>query len=313
MKTVVVVLTFNGAADTVRCLESLASSNAADFQIIVVDNGSTDNSVAVVRNWIDARSPGGPQCELVVSSTNTGFAAGNNLGISHAMQSEPTYIWLLNNDTVVTPDALQHLVSAADAHMSAGIVGACVVDIQPPHRIQYVGGGLFSPLLTRSKYVGRGQSLEMAVHSVTPVDYVGGASLFCRAEALRRTAGLNEAYFLYFEELDLARRLNRAGYSLHTEPQAVVYHHSGASSGGSLRHSKATSRSATSLFHANRSCIIFLRRWYWALLPIALTVRLLNAIFIFRSSPTLAGTAVRGLASGLVAPKERLPPLLLNS
>src|SRR5579871_2582654 len=96
-KIAVILLNWNGKADTLACLHSLTHATYPRFDIIVVDNGSTDGSAAAILEYY-------PQCQLIESPTNLGFAAGNNLGIQWALNTEAEFLFLLNNDTTVAPD-----------------------------------------------------------------------------------------------------------------------------------------------------------------------------------------------------------------
>ena len=112
VSVVAVVLNWNGAEDTLRCLESLSRQTLKPTRTVVVDNGSTDDSVARIRAWSEGKS----NVVMIASPDNLGFAAGSNLGIRLAMKSGAEYVLLLNNDTVVEPDALDHLVGFMTSH-----------------------------------------------------------------------------------------------------------------------------------------------------------------------------------------------------
>lgn len=295
MTVAVVVLNFNGAEETIQCVESLLASRYRDFCVVMVDNASTDDSARRLSEWIGRRGSEEVDCELIIATRNGGYAAGNNLGAERARQLDASYVWLLNNDTVVDPGTLALLVAAAEADPSVGALGCSVVDLDPPHAVQYVGGGRFKRLSTRQHYVGRGLAMSEIPTESAPIDYIGGASMFCRSPALQAAGGLNEDYFLFYEELDLAHRLDRAGMKIAVEPRAVVYHRGGATTGSEGEKSPLAS------FHGARSCLIYLRRWQPYLVPNALLVRTLHAALLaFRSRP-LSAASLRGLRAGMAA------------
>lgn len=298
MTVAVVVLNFNGAVDTIQCIRSLLESDYRDFRIVVVDNASTDDSVERLSTWIESHRDGDPGCELVVAERNGGYAAGNNIGIRHAYELEPTYLWILNNDTAVDPNALGLLVRAAEARPDAGALGCSVLDFDPPHAVQFIGGGRFLPLSTRQTYVGRGRAFAEVTGEPGPIDYVGGASMFCRSGAMQAVGGFSEDYFLFFEELDLARRLSLIGKRIAVEPEAIVYHRGAATTGVQ----SPPGKSALAAFHGARSCLIFLRRWHPLLVPNACFVRASHALMLSVRDRRLGSAALRGLRDGLVAP-----------
>src|ERR1700733_11962673 len=108
-----IVVNWNGWADTLRCLESFEANFYDNVQLIVVDNGSPDDSVSRLRSEF-------PNLEIIESKVNLGFGSGNNLGIRYALQSNAKYVWLLNNDTIIQPNTLAELVSHAESHPELG-------------------------------------------------------------------------------------------------------------------------------------------------------------------------------------------------
>src|SRR5262245_13324392 len=106
-KVAVILVNWNGKADTLACLESLRQDSYVNKQAIVVDNGSTDDSVRVIRDSF-------PATTLLEAGANLGFTGGNNIGIEHALRSGADYIFLLNNDTTVDPSAIFALVQSAE-------------------------------------------------------------------------------------------------------------------------------------------------------------------------------------------------------
>lgn len=105
-KVFIIIVNWNGLKDTLECLQSVFKQDYPNFEVIMVDNGSKDNSVQVIRNAY-------PQIILIENKENLGYTGGNNVGMHYAVNSGSDYVWLLNNDTVVEPDTLSKLVAAA--------------------------------------------------------------------------------------------------------------------------------------------------------------------------------------------------------
>ncbi|NOZ28728.1 MAG: glycosyltransferase family 2 protein [Chloroflexi bacterium] len=213
----VVILNWNNAAYTLRCLRSVTEAQYPDLTIIVVDNGSTDSSVAAIRERY-------PQVHLLALERNLGYAGGNNAGIQHALGLSPRYIFLLNNDVTIAPDALRHLVTAAEQHPEAAFLGPKIYHLDHPDRIQSAGATL--DLLWRSHQRGLDEPDEGQFDKLEEVDYVIGAAVLIRAAALSQVGLLDDRFFLYREDVDWCLRARRLGYKILYVPQARVWHRS---------------------------------------------------------------------------------------
>jgi GT2 family glycosyltransferase len=210
------VLNYNGAADTIACLDSLAALDTAPSAIVVVDNASSDNSVAAIRM---AHSG----VELVANAENLGFGAGQNAELERLVSSGFDWIWLVNNDLRVRPDSLGQLLEFVARHPGMGAVGTCIHDVEQPDSVLAIGGGTVNHWLGRSSHVRR--------RGRRP-DYITGASMLLNARALAQVGLFNADYFMYWEDVDLCRRLDAAGWSIGVAESAVVWHRHSASVGG---------------------------------------------------------------------------------
>jgi GT2 family glycosyltransferase len=132
-KVSIVSLNLNGYRDTRDCLESLQQVQYPNFDVIVVDNGSSDDSSARLQEEF-------PEAKLLRSQENLGFSGGNNLGIEHALDNGADYVLLLNNDTVVDPNFLSYLVQVGESEPRIGILGPKIFYLSEPQRIWYAGG-----------------------------------------------------------------------------------------------------------------------------------------------------------------------------
>ena len=222
----VVVLNWNGASDTIACLESLAKLEGALPKVIVCDNASRDDSWRRIESYTQKQSV--LDIQLVQTGANLGFAGGNNVGLRLALADPAmTFTWLLNNDTEVAPGALDALVRYMHDHPKVAICGSTLLYMDSPNIIQAVGGQYNSWLGTSRHVLHHQQYSQLTCAAVNPVDfdYVVGASMFARRSALETVGLLSEDYFLYFEEIDWAIRLKHLmpGTTLGYAPDSLVY------------------------------------------------------------------------------------------
>jgi GT2 family glycosyltransferase len=303
----VVVLNWNGWRDTVACLESVLRSDHADYQVVVCDNASGDESLARLAAWAggepvapapdphdplaalvspplpkpvphavltraEAERGGTAACEaarvvFVQTGANLGYAGGCNVGARYALaRGDAAHVWVLNNDTVVAPDALSALVRRLAERPDAGQCGSRVLYYDAPDRVQTWGGATYNPWLGTMRQIGEGEPAA-ATPSVADVerrtDYVCGASVLVRREFLERVGLMTEDYFLYFEELDWARR--GAAFPRAYAHGSVVYHREGRSIGTSA---DWRSRSVVADYYGLRNRLRFTRRFFPLAFPL---------------------------------------------
>lgn len=224
----IIVVNWNTCDLLADCLQSLfRTGHGLCFDVWVVDNGSTDGSVEMVRQSF-------PQIELVVNQENEGFARANNRAID---QSTGRYVLLFNTDAQAMPGALQALFSLAEGEPRAGVVGARLLNpdgsFQASHTPFPTLGQEFlmltglGRLLFRSWYPSRGPEISRGPQVV---DYVEGACMLVRRQAIDEVGGLDEGYFMYAEEVDWCYAMKQAGWQVWYQPAAVVVHLGGGSS-----------------------------------------------------------------------------------
>ena len=209
----IVVLNWNGWRDTIACLESLSRLDAHDREVIVVDNGSEDDSVQRIR----ASNPG---VTIVETGRNLGFAGGCNVGIRHALERGASFVWLLNNDTVVAPGSLRAMVDVMRGRADVGIVGAVVRSFGRPDAIEAWGGGKVNRFL--------GTTRRLTSSSERTMDYVTGTSMLIRRAVFQDAGLLDEHFFFYLEDVDFCRRAAAAGWRFAVADRAIVLHKGGA-------------------------------------------------------------------------------------
>lgn len=282
-RVLVVIVNWNGWRDTVECLDSLLALTYAPFTVAICDNGSTDDSLHRFRDWFEERGlewveytaaeaeEGGiPTWDapfiLIRNGGNLGFAAGNNVALRYALaRGDYEWAWLLNNDTVVDPEALTHLVRRMD-DPSVGMCGSTVRYYHDRERVQAAGGGRYLSWIGLPWHYGRfglrGRRID-PVRAEKWMNYVEGASLMVSRRFLSEVGLMSEDYFLYFEEADWAERA-RGRFRLGYAPDSVVYHKVGGSIGTS---SNPRKKSYTCDFYSIGNRIVFTRRYYPKALP----------------------------------------------
>ena len=240
-KTFIIIVNYNSWKDTIICLEDLKQKKWRNFEVVLVDNFSTDNSVESIENYISGhdlsfikekfpnwqRSTYKSQnlpIHFLKSDSNKGFAAGNNIGIKYAISkyNQPFYIWMLNNDTVVKNNSLPKLISFFESD-NYGLIGSKILDFEPPHEIQSLHG-------TFNKFTGRTKTIRN-LNSKKQISYPIGASLFLSSEIIKKIGFLNEKYFLFHEEIDYSIRVLSNNLKIGVCLDSIVFHKQGASTG----------------------------------------------------------------------------------
>ena len=223
MRASIIIVNWNTRELVSQCLASIyAHPPASTFEVVVVDNASSDGSVAMIRDTF-------PQVTLLVNDDNAGFAGANNRGIRH---SRGATVLLLNSDTEVRAGALETLLQFMEANPQAGGAGARLLN--PDGSLQHSCSPM--PTLLREgmhlfhlDIQERRAMRAWDVAAPRPVDVLLGACLLIRREAIEQIGLMDEGYFMYSEEVDYCRRLQDAGWILYWVPQAEVVHYGGQS------------------------------------------------------------------------------------
>ncbi|MFA5862021.1 MAG: glycosyltransferase family 2 protein [Candidatus Thermoplasmatota archaeon] len=233
----IVIVNWNGIEHTPTCLESLRRISYSDYEIIVVDNASTDGSRELVRDKF-------PEARLVESEANVGFGPGVMRAMPHVRGK---YVLVLNNDLEMDPDCLDKLVDTAEGRPFAAVAGLILFRDRPRH-VNGAGGDM--------SFLGHGwpRNYERPVAEVptaaTEVAFcAGGVTLYDR-NAFEEVGGFDEDYFIYVEDADLSWRLRLAGYHICVEPRAV------------FRHDWDFSRNPRKLYHIERNRLLMLAKDY---------------------------------------------------
>lgn len=267
----IIVLNWNGWKNTVECLESISQINYPLYEVILVDNGSKDNSVQQIQTYAAGKlmvkskffqysqinkplslisatnaSPSfGGEIFLVQNSTNLGFSAGTNIGLNLAQKHKADYVLLLNNDIVVEKDFLNALVEQAEKEPQIGIAGPTIYHYDRPDTVDFAGENLT---------VWRVKGKEFTVLSKQPreVDKIEGSCMLIRRAVLDKIGLLYTKYWAYWEETDLCFRAMKAGFKVVYVPDSIIWHKVAQSIGGegNLRRE----------YYLNRNRLLFARR-----------------------------------------------------
>lgn len=212
----VIILNWNNAPDTIACIESVMTLTYPNVVTIVVDNGSIDNSIEVIKS----------QSDVIILETgeNLGYAGGNNFGIMYAMSIGVDYIAILNNDVTVTPEFLDLLMDTYITHPETGVVAPLVLPADDMHRVWAAGQQVDWHTGKVSRfYAGE---LKKTVQECDPftVDAASGAAMLVKRQVFEEAGLLDEFFYLYYEEVDWCLQAGRKGFQTRVVPEAVVYH-----------------------------------------------------------------------------------------
>jgi GT2 family glycosyltransferase len=282
----VVLLNWHGWRDTLVCLRSLAGLDYPRFVTVVVDNGSTDESVARIRE-------ASPQAEVIETGKNLGFSGGCNVGISVALERGADYVWLLNNDTTVEPGTLEAMVRTAERDACIGAVGSVIRYMARPECVQAWGGGKVHVWLGY-------QRLHTSRPAGRDLHYLTAASLLLRRAVVLELGGLDIGYFMYWEDVDYCFSMRRRGWRLQVAEDAVVLH---KESGSTERASPVRVR------YFSTSAVRFFRR-HSPLPALAITLGLVGRVVKRLPTPRRwpeIGASLRGAAEGYRRHRKGLP------
>ncbi len=210
-QTTVVIVNWNGKACIAQCLKSLQRQTIQNFVTTVVDNGSTDGSLDVVRQQF-------PEVVIIALENNLGFAAANNVAIQSARTD---YIALLNNDAIAHPQWLERLVDTLDAYPQAGLAASRMLYAHDCSIIDRAGDSYTTA--GAGSLRGRGQPADAYARPEWIFGACAGAALY-RMSMLRDIGLFDEDFFLLYEDVDLSFRAQLKGYKCRYVPEAIVYH-----------------------------------------------------------------------------------------
>jgi GT2 family glycosyltransferase len=215
----VIIVNWNHLEDTIECIESVQKIKYYQYKILLVDNASTEEIAGPIRERY-------PSVVLIQNRENLGFSGGNNVGIRHALMHGAHYLWLLNNDTVVEPDALLQLVRVGEEDTESGIIGSKIYYYDRPNVISFAGATVDWEK-GRSPHTGRGEVDHGQYEEVKEVARVSGCSMLVKRKVCETIGLLDDKFYLYVEDVDWCIRARRAGFRCVIAPGSKIRHKEG--------------------------------------------------------------------------------------
>ncbi len=223
----IVVCNFNKQDYVVKCLQSLFESTipSSEYDVYVVDNASTDESVAKIREQFDGK------VTLLVNKENLGGSGGFNTGIREVLRGDYKYLMCVDNDIVFAKDAIEQLYRFLESHSDVGMVGSKAYFMDEPERIWNYGGRIdFCDYIQKDCYKNVIETGDLP--EIVYCDYVPACSLMARTEAVRKVGIMPEDNFIYWDDMEWGYRFNRAGYKVASLGTSKVWHKAGGRNAG---------------------------------------------------------------------------------
>jgi GT2 family glycosyltransferase len=215
----IVILNWNGQAYLQQFLPSVCATQYPHFTIVVADNASTDNSVSFLKAHY-------PAISIIKLEKNNGFAGGYNLALQ---QVKSDYFVLLNSDVEVTPEWLLPMVELAESNKSIAACQPKLLSYHQKNKFEYAGGSggwidKFGYPFSKGRVFDHCEDDNGQYNKAEPIFWASGAALFIRSSVFNQLSGFDDYFFAHQEEIDLCWRIQLAGYTIFSCPQAVVYH-----------------------------------------------------------------------------------------
>jgi GT2 family glycosyltransferase len=300
-----ILLNWNTPVHTANCISSLKQCcNEALFDIIVADNGSTDDSLAILKAQF-------PSLIFIENNENLGFAEGNNKGLIYSIEKGYTYSLVMNTDTLVDKDLVSGLLAHMDNHPEAAAVQPAIYWMHNKSKI-WNGEGKFNKLLGKT-ISDTSVPDEAALNSYKVAEWVTGCCMLIRNTVLTKSGLFNKRFFLYYEDVELSFRLRDAGFELHYLPSCKMYHEAGVSAKVSAPKKEGV-LSPVIHYYISRNHIWFLRRYGNPLCyPVNMAYNgiyylALLAYFILRRRNEKAQFLIKGLKEGIFTSKNLIWP-----
>jgi GT2 family glycosyltransferase len=216
----VIVLNYNGAHLLPACLDSLALQKNANIESIVVDNGSTDGSAALVAEKY-------PNVKFLALDKNYGFSGANNFALRDALARNFDFAILLNNDTFAAPDMMAEMIALMESDPKIAVVSPKILWAHKPDTLWYAGGD-FNFWTGKTKHRGWKEVDRGQFDSQLEITTATGCAMMVRCAAMREVGFLDEQFWIYAEDADWSLRFAEHGHRLRFAPKAHLWHIDGA-------------------------------------------------------------------------------------
>lgn len=222
-KTGIVIVTYNSESIIKECLKSILANEYSSFEIVVVDNDSSDKTVSRIQRYFK-------NVHIIENKQNVGFGSGNNIGIKYLRKKKCDYFLLLNPDTISSPNLVKKLVSVFENDKKIGVAG-CIITYAKKNNKIWFAGGYFNKFFcyTRHRY------MDMSIKHVNiksgNTDFITGACMMINLKIIRKVGFLPEEYFLYFEDVFFCQKAKEKGFSSYLLAQPLISHHVSTSAG----------------------------------------------------------------------------------
>ncbi|MBC8319538.1 MAG: glycosyltransferase family 2 protein [Bacteroidetes bacterium] len=237
----IITVNYNQSEVTCAFIESLNKISYPNFEVIVVDNNSTEDDPSIIKQRY-------PNIIYIPNPINYGFAAGNNFGL---MRAKGEYVMLLNNDIEVPPNFMEPLIEKLEKNPKIGAVSPKIKFYYQPDTIQYAGFTPINNITMRNTAIGFRQKDTGQFEQDRETAYAHGAAMMVPIRVVKEVGLMSYIFFLYYEEADWCARISNAGYSMFYVHNSYVLHKESISTG---------KLSALKIYYQNRNRLVFMRR-----------------------------------------------------
>lgn len=283
----VLTLQWNNPSDTIVFLRSCSELTYPNYRVLVIDNGSTISSIDHIHEQF-------PEIEIITSPINHGFAGGMNIGIQHACQQDAEFLFIVNNDTLFSPDILDQLIQAAGKN-NIDIASPAIYYMNPADKIWSLGG-----LCSNINLEVLQRNLRMDVSQLDEpfrVDFVTGCGMLLSRKCVDKIGAFDERFFMYYEDFDYCLRARSSGLKIMVVPRARMWHRVAGSIGGIY--------SPPERYHMARASVQFFKKhgtgWRRAVIIPYRTASAIKTLIklVLLGQNSSARAYVRGLIDGL--------------
>lgn len=291
-KIAIILINYNSSKDTIDCIESIVNSKMEKIfvDIVVVDNKSSYEQLKILEAYYNTnqfvrirdnlwRYYTDCYCiHLILHNENKGFSGGNNIGLKYASESLfPDFYWILNNDTIISEDAIQQLLCYSKKNPNC-VLGSTILYYYNKNTIQCAGGFKYNDITCRQRMLENGTKIDNlnSIH-ISNIDCVSGCSIFFDSTTFKRIGYLDEDYFLYYEEMNLRQICAKEKIKRKWCKQAIIWHKEGQSTGKKINGTK----SLLSEYYGNLSALTYYYKHYRYLYYCIRWMKYLKKLIVF--------------------------------